>query len=92
MLMAEGTPGGDGLRRHGLHGRRDILAATLAVNHRALGAFWSGEHEVQYRRIKGESNPQALILSFAVRFQTTLFVSERFCRSVRRKPRFIDYS
>jgi len=62
MLMAEGTPGSDGLRRHGLHGRRDILAATLALNHHTLGAFWSREHEVQYRRRKGESNPQALIL------------------------------
>jgi hypothetical protein len=28
----------------------------------------------------------------AVRFQTTLFVSERFCRSLQRKPRFLDYS
>jgi hypothetical protein len=28
----------------------------------------------------------------AVRFQTTLFVSERFSRSLRRKPRFIDLS
>jgi hypothetical protein len=28
----------------------------------------------------------------AVRFQTTLFVFERFCRSLRRKPRFIDDS
>jgi hypothetical protein len=44
--------------RHGLHGRRDILAATLTLNHHALRDFWSGEHEIQYRRIKGESNPQ----------------------------------
>jgi hypothetical protein len=28
----------------------------------------------------------------AVRFQTTVFVSERFSRSLRRKPLFIDYS
>jgi hypothetical protein len=58
MLMAERTPGGDGLGRHGLHGRRDILAAPLTLNDHALRAFWSGEHENQYRRTKGESNPQ----------------------------------
>jgi hypothetical protein len=45
MLMAERTPGRDWLRRHRLHGRRDILAAPLALNHHALGAFRSGEHE-----------------------------------------------
>jgi hypothetical protein len=59
MLMAERTPGSDGLRRHRLHGRRDILAATLTVDHHAFRAFWSLEHEQQYRRIKGENNPQA---------------------------------
>jgi hypothetical protein len=59
MLVAERTPGSDGLRRHRLHGRRDILPATLTVNHHLFRAFWSGEHELQYRRIKGESNPQA---------------------------------
>jgi hypothetical protein len=58
VLMAERTPGSDGLRRHRLHGRRDILAATLTVNHYAFRAFWSGEHELQYRRRKGENNPQ----------------------------------
>jgi hypothetical protein len=58
MLMAERSPGRDGLGRHGLHGRRDFLAAPLALNHHALRAFWDGEHENQYRRIKGESNPK----------------------------------
>src|SRR6202011_4675347 len=58
MLMAERTLGSDGLRRHRLHGRRDILAATLAVNHHAFRAFWSLKHELQYRRIKGETDPQ----------------------------------
>jgi hypothetical protein len=58
MLMAERTPGSDGLRRHRLHGRWDILGATLALNHYALRALWSLEHELQYRRIEGEPNPQ----------------------------------
>jgi hypothetical protein len=43
MFMAERTPGRDGLRRHRLDGCRDILAATLALNHHALGAFRSGD-------------------------------------------------
>src|SRR5580704_19662575 len=60
MLMAERTPGSDGLRRHRLHRRRDIFAATLALNHHALRAVRSAEHEIQYRRTKGESNPQFL--------------------------------
>jgi hypothetical protein len=45
MLMAERTPGRDGLRRHRLHGRRDILAAPFTLNHHAPGAFWCGKHE-----------------------------------------------
>jgi hypothetical protein len=45
MLMAERTPRSNGLRRHRLHGRRDILAATLTVNHYAFQALWSPEHE-----------------------------------------------
>jgi hypothetical protein len=43
MFMEERTPGRDGLRRHRLDGCRDILAATLALNHHALGAFRSGD-------------------------------------------------
>lgn len=58
MLMAERTLGSDGLRRRRLHGGRDILAATLTVNHDAFRALWSMEHDPQYRRIKGEYNPQ----------------------------------
>ena len=58
MLMAEWTPGCDGLGRHCLDRCWDILATTLALNHDALGGFRSGEHEDQYRRRKGESNPQ----------------------------------
>ena len=58
MLMAERTPGRNRLRRHRLDGCRNILAATLTLNDNALRAFRSGEHEDQYRRIKGESNPQ----------------------------------
>jgi hypothetical protein len=58
MLMAERTPGSDGLRRHRLHGRRYIFGATLALNHYALRTLWSLEHEPQYRRINGERNPQ----------------------------------
>jgi len=58
MLMAERAPGSDGLRRHRLHGRRDILATTLTVNHHAFRALWSLEHDPQYRRRKGEYNPQ----------------------------------
>jgi hypothetical protein len=65
MLMAERTPGSDGLRRHRLHGRRDILSAALTVNHYAFRALWSGEHELQYRRIKGEGNPQVFADRFA---------------------------
>jgi hypothetical protein len=61
VLMAERTSGSDGLRWHRLHWRRDILAATLTLNDDALRAFWSGEHEVQYRRIKSESNPQVFL-------------------------------
>jgi hypothetical protein len=61
VLMAERTPGSDGLRRHRLHGGRDILATTLTLNDDALRGFWSGEHEVQYRRIKGENNPQVFL-------------------------------
>jgi hypothetical protein len=58
MLVAERTPGSDRLRRHRLHGRRDILTATLTVNHHAFRALWPLEHESQYRRTKGENNPQ----------------------------------
>jgi hypothetical protein len=58
MLMAEWTSGRDRLGWHCFHGCRDILAAPLALNHHAFRAFRSGEHENQYRRRKGESNPQ----------------------------------
>jgi hypothetical protein len=56
--MAKRTPCSDRLRRHALHRRRNILVATLAFNHDELGAFWSGKHEYQCRRRKGENNPQ----------------------------------
>jgi len=58
MLMVQRTSGRNGLGRHRLDGCGDILAATLTLNHYALRAFWSGEHEDQYRRIKGENNSQ----------------------------------
>ena len=61
VLMAERTPGSDGLRRHRLH-RRDILAATLTVNHYALQAFRSGnEDELDEKESVAEDEEPAKI-------------------------------
>jgi hypothetical protein len=45
MLMAKRTLCSDGLRRHGLYRRRDVLVAALALNHDQLLALWWGKHE-----------------------------------------------
>lgn len=56
-LPAERTPCHNPGIRHGAHGRRDILTASLAADSEvALPAFREVEHEGQYRRTKGETS------------------------------------